>query len=101
MKYAKTLSYVSAVMLLLALPSIWPYAFYQILRWVVTITGILNIIEFNKEHKSGWLLTMVAVAILFNPIAPVYLSKSSWLTWDILAAMIMFMATRELKESKK
>jgi len=37
-------------MLLLAIPSIWPYGFYQLLRWIVCSIGLFNA---YTAHEQG------------------------------------------------
>ncbi len=65
-----------------------PYSYYQILRWVVTIVSAYSAyLAFNSKVTSwGWVF--VVVAILFNPIAPVYLQKETWQILDLIGAII-------------
>lgn len=94
MNYYKPLAMIAGVMLLLAVPPMWPYAYYQILRDVVCIVAvILAIAAFNgKQHTWVWIMGIIAV--VFNPLAPVYLSKGTWVLLDIVAAGCMFIASR-------
>lgn len=85
-------------MLLLAIPSVWPYGFYQLLRWVVSITGVFNAYQTYKINLKGWSVAMVVVAILFNPIAPVYLDKGMWVLIDIVVAVTMFVLYQKFKK---
>ena len=85
-------------MLLLAIPSMWPYGYYQLLRWVVSVVGISNAYQTYKLKLNGWMITMVAVAILFNPIAPLTFSKETWVIFDLVVAIIMFVVSSKFKK---
>ena len=80
------------VMLLLGIPSGWPYAYYQILRWVVAIAAGIGAYKAYEQKKTPWIWLMVGIAILFNPIAPVYLDKSTWVILDVAAAALFGVA---------
>jgi len=62
-----------------------PYGFYIILRLVITIVAIFSIIELKKEGSQLWCF-FIGVAILFNPIFPIYLSKNIWMPIDLIVA---------------
>lgn len=98
MKVNKILSIVVGIMLLLAIPSIWPYGYYQLLRWAVSIIGISNIYQTYKLRLNGWMITMIAVTVLFNPIAPLTFSKGTWILFDLVVAFIMFVIAYEFKK---
>ncbi len=89
------------VMLLLAIPSIWSYGFYQLLRWVVSASGVFNAYQAYKINLKGWSVAMVVVAILFNPIAPIYLDKGMWVFIDIAVAVAMFVLSQKFRNHEK
>ena len=91
MKNNSIFTIIAGVMLLLAIPSgIWPYAYYQILRWVVMVAGLVCAYQAHKENKTAWVWIMGIIAMVFNPIAPIYLNKGTWSIIDIVAAVLMF-----------
>lgn len=98
MKINKILSIIAGTMLLLAIPSMWPYGYYQLLRWIVSIAGVSNAYQTYKLKLNGWMITMIAVAILFNPIVPITFSKGTWVLFDIAVAIIMFVVSFKLKK---
>ena len=73
----------SACMLFVALTH-WPYAYYQILRWVVCGSAGYAAYFAYKSRKNWIMWVMIPVAILFNPLAPIYLHRTSWIPIDIL-----------------
>jgi len=100
MKINKTLSLISGILLLLAIPSIWPYGYYQLLRWVVSLTGIFNAYRTYKLNLNGWTVTMIVVAVFFNPIAPLTFEKGTWILIDLATTFVMFVLMPEFKEVK-
>lgn len=88
---------VSALLLVVALGH-HPYGFYTFLRWVVCLTAILVVwVAWNSTHSwVGW--PFAGVAILFNPLAPVYLHRSTWRPIDIACA-IAFVGSVSLRRS--
>lgn len=79
-----------------------PYAYFQILRWIVTLFSLyyiwylratprISMSIFEMRHSSTLIFLFAAIAVLFNPIAPIYLSRGIWLILDILAALIMLL----------
>lgn len=98
MKTLHPLFIVAGIALLLAIPPIWPYAYYQLMRIVVCIAAAYGAYKAYKTHRSTWMWVLGAVAILFNPIAPIHLDKESWILPDLIAAVIMFNAAAKLKE---
>ena len=70
---------VPAVMLLVALADL-PYVFYTLLRWIVC--GAFLCLAY-QEHQlrggaSGWMVALAMMAILFNPLLPVHLTRDVW-----------------------
>ena len=80
----------AGLMLLLAIPAIWPYGYFQILRWVVSGVAIYNAYFAHELRKNRWVGIMVAIAILFNPIAPIFLQKETWVILDLITSVLMF-----------
>lgn len=87
-KYKNIASIISAIMLILAIPKIWPYGYYIFLRWVITSSSIfLAWISYNLK-KTFWLFSMVLIALLFNPIASIYLRKEVWVVIDSFVTIL-------------
>jgi hypothetical protein len=61
------------ILLYMAISELQSSGFYTLLRVVVTATSVFGVIlELEKEYAFNALI-FAAVAILFNPIMPVYL----------------------------
>lgn len=76
-------------MLFAALMPGWPYGFFTLLRFAVTIaSGVIFFWALEREVK--WLLWVHApMAILFNPIVKVYLKRDTWQVIDLIAGVVM------------
>lgn len=97
-KYKNIASIIVIVMLLLAIPSgIWPYGYYIFLRWVVTGAALFILWITYELKKKAWPLIMGAIAILFNPIAPIYLDKGNWVVIDLIVAALFLISIFKLK----
>lgn len=96
-KYKNITSIISIIMLLLAIPAIWPYGYYILLRWVVTASAIFLIWVAYDLKKTFWLFSMVIVAILFNPIIPVHLDKETWVIIDFIVAVLFLISIFKVK----
>lgn len=94
MQYKRIVAIVAAAMLLLAIPSIWPYGYYQILRWVIAGAAVFIGYLAYQFGKKWWLGVMVAIAIVFNPIAPIYFSKEVWVVFDFIVAVVFLASLR-------
>lgn len=95
---------IAAVMLLGALGR-WPYGYYQLLRWVTCGAAIwIAFLAYDWQKKwATWLFGFVAV--LFNPLLPIHLTREIWQPIDLLCAVffivVTFVLTKPLEEKEK
>ena len=78
----------SIIMLLLAIFPL-PYGYYALLRLVVCFTGIFLAWHSYRMQKIPWVWAMGLIALLFNPVIPVYLGRGLWLIVDIVVAVVL------------
>jgi len=79
--------YVPAVLLLLALAPL-PYGFYTLLRLVVTICAVVIAYHHWQSGGKGVAIAMGFIALLFNPLIPVYLTREIWAPIDLGLAVL-------------
>lgn len=79
---------IGASLLLIAIAPL-PYGFYVFLRVAITVISIVVAVISVRSQKSGWIFGAAPIAILWNPIFPVYLSRQAWAPLDILAALVL------------
>jgi hypothetical protein len=84
--------FVPVVLLFIAVGDL-DYGYYEMLRIVITIFAIFFAFKLNSIQQKGWMLSMIAIAVLFNPIFPIYLEKSSWTVFDIISAVIFLVSS--------
>ena len=87
---------ITAVMLLLALAP-WPYGYYQLLRFVVCgAAAYVAFMAYNwQKIWAVWLFGFIAV--LFNPLIPVHLSREAWQPIDIICVILFISSMLILK----
>jgi uncharacterized membrane protein YccC len=84
---------VIAVLMLLAALGHWPYGYYQFLRLVVCGTGLYVAWLLAYSSKYPWTAWFfVPIAILFNPLVPVHLSRDTWQLIDPICAVVFLLA---------
>ena len=66
-----------------------PIGYYTLLRIVVCIGAIAVIVSEYDSKLTYWVIVFGLVAILFNPLFPVYFrSKTAWIPIDIIAGIL-------------
>lgn len=80
---------VCSILLFLALAKL-PIMYYTFLRITVTIVSALIVVEqYKKVTINFWVVAFVIIALVFNPIMPVYLYKRTlWMPVDVLAGLV-------------
>lgn len=95
-KYKNIASVISIVMLLVAIADL-AYGYYTLLRWVVTASAIFLVWTAYGLKRTFWLFLMGIVAILFNPIVPIYLNKGTWVIIDFIVAVLFLVSIFKVK----
>lgn len=76
--------YISIAFLLLAVLPIQDYSFYMLLRWLISGSALFTIYK-THENPSTNKIGFILIALLYNPIAPVYLdNKALWTVINLL-----------------
>jgi hypothetical protein len=88
---------IAAVMLLVAVAPL-PYGYYQALRWVVCGIAIYIAVSAYRWDRKWATWTFSAVAVLFNPISPIYLSREVWLPIDVVGSLLFGFSPLFLKK---
>ena len=94
----KWLTIASGIVLFLAIVPTLPYNYYILLRWFIFISSIIVAYSFYKSKFIGWMWVFAGVAFLFNPLFPVYLSRSTWTPIDLISAILFFISTYSAKK---
>jgi len=78
---------IAAIMLLIAIAPL-PYGYYQFLRWIVCGVAVYIAVSAYGWDKKWATWTFIAVAVLFNPIFPIHLSREVWFPIDIVGSLL-------------
>ena len=75
-----------------------PYGYYRFLRIILTIWGILTIYHTHTQdppNKAISLITIISggIAVLYNPILPIYLDKATWTILNLISIPCILIAT--------
>lgn len=92
----KIIAYIIGALLLLAILPL-PYGYYTFLRLSVFLAGSFLAYKSYQSAQFGWAISFVSVAILFNPLIPIYLSRAEWLPIDLLCASLFFVAGYQVR----
>lgn len=100
-KVNKLICYVSAIALMLGLLSL-PFGYYTLLRIIVCIAaGYIVYREYSfKGVWNNWVLIFSLIALLFNPLFVIFLSRSLWFFIDIFCAGL-FVAHFKISQKEK
>jgi FtsH-binding integral membrane protein len=77
----------------------WPYAYFQFMNWVVAIAALMVLNEATRNDKTVLVLVFGLVAIIFNPLAPFYLSPDIWQILDLATALLFGLSLWLVKKS--
>ena len=97
----KAVAIIAATLLFVAVFNL-PIGYYTFMRIGVTIGSILLIRQEIEKGINNWVILFSIIAILFNPILPIYLgAKSSWVPIDIITGAIFLIFTFTNKENNE
>ena len=97
----KVLLLICAALLLLGIADL-PIGYYTLLRTVVTIGSVAVVVTEFENGINFWVITFGLIAIVFNPLIPIYLNdKSAWMPIDIIGGIIFVIKSFTLKQKIK
>lgn len=71
-----------------------PYGYYQLLRLVVCSWAIWALVSSWKVENGVLRWLLIGLALLFNPVRPVHLTKTVWACVDVATAAILLVYAR-------
>lgn len=97
----KAILLICSGLLLIALANL-PIGFYTFLRISVTISAVLALIDEYNNGINVWVIIFGIIAVIFNPLLPIYLSdKESWIPIDIITAIIFGIKAVSVKSANR
>lgn len=95
----KTAQLITIPMLLLALLPM-PYGYYTFLRISICIFSGYLAYKTWQNNIQIWMWIFMCIAILFNPIIPIYLGRALWAFVDIIVVIVFLVSLSHLKIDK-
>jgi hypothetical protein len=76
------------------------YGYYTFLRWATCgVASYFAYLTYEVKPK-WWFFIFIFIALLFNPIIPVYLDEDIWGVIDIIAGIYFIAAIRKLRTNR-
>lgn len=89
----------AALLLIAALPL--DYGYYPFLRFAVTGLSIWVALIAHRFNARAWMAFAIAMAVLFNPLFPLYSTRAFWVPVDIGAAIAFVVAALTLGRTRR
>jgi hypothetical protein len=86
---------IATILLFVAVVPIWPYFLYQFLKLAVFGAAAYSAYLYHKEANKNWMIVMIVVAIIFNPINPLYFGHLLWSLVDLVIAWLFIKSPKE------
>lgn len=90
---------IGAVLMLYATLSM-PYDYYVILRWAALVMAIWVWTVASSQHRTLWVVAMLAIAVLFNPIVPFTMPRQNWAGLNFISFALFWAAGVKLRASR-
>lgn len=94
-----------AVLLMIAILPL-PYAYYTFLRLAICAASVFLAYQHfvHQDSVDKWVVLLAAIALLYNPLIPVYLTREIWSVLNVITAAAFILhfvsVTRRLRNSE-
>ncbi len=96
-KRKNTVLLAAVIFLFLALFDGWQYGFFTMLRFVVFAATAYVAWLAYKGQKEKWVWVFGFIAVLFNPLIPIYLNRETWTTIDLIVGLFLLLSIHFFK----
>ena len=98
LRHHKSLWLAPAVLLTGALLP-WPYGYYELLRLAVcAVSGWIAYEQWRHDDAvSGWVVAFGGMAMLYNPLMPIHLTREIWSMLNLASALVFVLHLGALK----
>ena len=76
----------------------WPYGYYTLLRLLVCGAGAYTAFVMYQWQKVGLAWLFGFIAVLFNPIVTVHLSRALWQPMDVICGTVFALVAIAVKK---
>jgi TRAP-type uncharacterized transport system fused permease subunit len=89
---------VPAILLFLAAVGHWQYGLASQFRWAVgALTFLLTLTALRRE-SAGWLVLLIIIFVIYNPLVPIRFSVTTLEILDLLACVFVLAAGVDMSE---
>ena len=96
----KHLKLILALLFLLCLAPM-PYGFYSLVRFVAMIAFAIYAYIYHEKKNNKLAVAFLSLAILFQPLLPIYLGRTLWNIVDVLVAIFLIILFIKENNDKK
>ncbi|MCY3817867.1 MAG: hypothetical protein OXH52_00680 [Gammaproteobacteria bacterium] len=77
----------------------WPYGYYELLRLAVCAASAWIAYEQwrHDDGVSGWVVAFGGMAMLYNPLMPIHLTREIWSVLNLASASAFVLHLRALR----
>ena len=77
----------------------WPYGYYELLRLAVCAVSAWIAYEQwrHDDAVSGWVVVFGGIAMLYNPLMPIHLTREIWSVLNLASASVFVVHLRALR----
>jgi len=76
----------------------WPYVYYRLLRLIVCVASVFVVLVTYSLKQIWWTCIFGLIALLFNPLIPIHLSREIWQPIDVICAILFVVVSIVLRE---
>ena len=76
-----------------------PYGYYQFSRFAITAMAIWALSSCFNRQRVGWSVAFGAIAVLYNPLIPIYMARESWALFNLLGGILFIVVGCRIKDS--
>ena len=91
--------WVGPIVMLVAALLPWPYGYYNFLRFCVC--GAAAFLAYQQwthnDAASKWFVVLAAIAVLYNPLVPIHLTRNIWSVLNVATAAAFIGHLRSLR----
>lgn len=98
--FSVILRFVTACLLFWAIAS-HPYDYYILVRWITFGVGLFCIFIAYGVNNNAWIFLFGLLALIFNPIIPLHLSKNVWHIIDIISGILLIVSVLFVREESE
>lgn len=89
---------IASVFLLFALADGLPYGYFMLLRLIVCGVSVFTALYAYEIDKTWGCWVFGFIALLFNPLIPVHLTREIWVVIDVITALTMLIAIPTIRQ---